>query len=221
MEMTPLSLISIRAKIGDWVFYSGVMQLKDVAERVSFADAIHQNKQLSSLIQREIKTGRQNEIRDYLLKDTEHFFGSLIIAVYGGDPSWHGISIDKATENSLPSLPENPSSNLGVLSLSGSEKLFAVDGQHRLSGIKAAIPQSKELEAENVSVVFVGHKNTKSGLRRTRKPFRIGQRFDLLAIKKEQLNKFRGENPLNELLPIRCEINVLRSINEHVQFFTE
>jgi DNA sulfur modification protein DndB len=157
--------------MGDWIFYTCVMRLADIAHRVSFADEIHRNKELSKLIQREIKEGRQDEIKDYLLKDGERFFGSLVIAVYGGDPNWHEIGVTRTSEHSVPDLDENRDSNLGFLSLSGEEQLFALDGQHRLAGIKAAVKEREELGKECVSVVFVGHSNTEGGLRRTRKLF--------------------------------------------------
>jgi DNA sulfur modification protein DndB len=57
---------------------------------------------------------------------------------------------------------------VGYLELSGEEVLFALDGQHRLAGIKKALKEDPKLGGEQVSVLFVGHKSDPAGLRRTR-----------------------------------------------------
>jgi DNA sulfur modification protein DndB len=60
---------------------------------------------------------------------------------------------------------------LGFLRLSGSEKIFAIDGQHRLAGIKKALSDGLDVANEQVSVLFVGHHRTPAGLQRTRRLF--------------------------------------------------
>jgi DNA sulfur modification protein DndB len=68
-------------------------------------------------------------------------------------------------------LSEEAKDSIGFLRLTGTEKLFAIDGQHRLSGIKHAIEHDLELSEELVPVIFVGHANTVVGMRRTRRLF--------------------------------------------------
>ena len=164
-------LPSIRSKMGDWIFYSCVMRLADIADRVSFADEIHKNKSLSKLIQRELEDKRAESIKNYLLADKERFFGSLVIAVYGGHPAWSDIDLKEGINSDYKFLDENQGANLGFLSFTGEEKLFALDGQHRLAGIREAVKESVEIGSDCVTTVFVGHKNTISGLQRTRKLF--------------------------------------------------
>ena len=41
--------------MGDWVYYPTLMKLKDIAERVKIAEEIYQSKNLSEMVQQEIK----------------------------------------------------------------------------------------------------------------------------------------------------------------------
>jgi DNA sulfur modification protein DndB len=164
-------LPSIRSKMGDWVFYSCVMRLADIAKRVTYAEELHKNKNLSQLIQRTLDGTRANVIRDYLIADKERFFGSLVIAVYGGSPSWSSIDLTKGPNSDFEFLNEYQWVNIGFLSFNGEEKLFALDGQHRLAGIKKAVEKDPEIGSDSVTVIFLGHANTDIGLQRTRKLF--------------------------------------------------
>ncbi|MBK0023881.1 hypothetical protein IAE29_23695 [Ochrobactrum sp. S46] len=60
---------------------------------------------------------------------------------------------------------------LGFLSLSGKEKLFTIDGQHRLAGIKEALSEGMSLGDDLLPVILVGHKRTAAGIQRTRRLF--------------------------------------------------
>ena len=90
--MKKLILPALRGYIGDWVFYCCVMPLIEIGDRVSYADEVHKNKQLSDMIQRELKEGRAGEIADYLATQDQRFFNSLVLAVYDRDPVWYSIT---------------------------------------------------------------------------------------------------------------------------------
>ncbi len=49
--------------------------------------------------------------------------------------------------------------------------MFPVDGQHNSKGIIEACKDNRELEDEEVPVIFIAHKNDDAGKRRTRKLF--------------------------------------------------
>ena len=78
--------------------------------------------------------------------------------------------------------------------MSGQEKIFAVDGQHRVEGIKAALQQNSEIQDEKISVMLIGHNNTSEGRERSRrifstlnryvKPVRLG---DIIALDEDDL----------------------------------
>jgi DNA sulfur modification protein DndB len=58
-----------------------------------------------------------------------------------------------------------------VLILTGKEVLFAIDGQHRVAGIKQAVADNADLAGEEVTVILVGHAKTDLGMQRTRRLF--------------------------------------------------
>lgn len=171
--MSKIYLPTLRGYFGDWVYYSSLMPAKELADRVEFATLIHvKNPQLSEMIQRELREGRAVKIADYLETD-ERFFNSLVIAVYGGDPAWHefGNIRPSRPDISMDDIPGFARNSLGFLSFSGTERLYALDGQHRLAGIKEAVRRGEEAQEDEVSVVFVAHKNTVKGMERTRRLF--------------------------------------------------
>ena len=164
---------SLRGRFGDWAFYSVLMTLGQVAERVSFAKEIHTSERLSQMIQRELEGDRSSKIADYLRTNEDRFFNSLVIAVYEGEPEWLQFdNVRPVHEEFEPrDLTDTAKYSLGYLSLRGDEKLFALDGQHRLAGIKQAVTTNAEILDEEVSVLFVAHHNDTGGLKRTRKLF--------------------------------------------------
>ena len=82
-------LPALRGMMGDWIYYSCLMNLADLSSRVRYADEVHKNKSLSDMIQRQIKGNRGKQIAEYLSTQPERFFNSLVIATYGGQPNWH------------------------------------------------------------------------------------------------------------------------------------
>ncbi|MFC1461719.1 DNA sulfur modification protein DndB, partial [Verrucomicrobiota bacterium] len=168
-----LWLPCLRGVMGDWVFYSALFPLAETARRISYADELHPGKELSEMIQRHLKEGRADEIAEYLKNQKQRFFNSLVVAVYKGAPSWHDIGhiACNIPGVSVTDIPNQVLNSFGLLRLTGAERLFAIDGQHRLAGIKAAMTSNSELGSEEVSVLLVAHQNSPSGLERTRRLF--------------------------------------------------
>jgi DNA sulfur modification protein DndB len=166
-------LPALRGIFGDWAYYSCLMSLSELSARVTFAKEIHKSKGLSALIQRELKRTRAKEIAEYLQTNRERFFNSLVVAVYDGDPAWHQLDhfTPQVDDIAAGDVPEDAIASLGFLSFNGKEKLFALDGQHRLAGIQEALSRDKTLGDDEVSVILVAHKNSGPGLIRTRRLF--------------------------------------------------
>ena len=167
-------LPALRGVMGRWVYYSCLMPLSELSSRVRFADEVHTNAKLSDMIQRSLDDDRTKEIAEYIKMQPERFFNSLVVAVYDGEPNWHAL-IDVRNRGSDPLLedlrPEIVES-VGFLTLRGDEKLFALDGQHRLSGIKEIVDEGYEPAInDTVSVILVAHQQTPNGLVRTRRLF--------------------------------------------------
>lgn len=167
-------LPALRGIMGDWVYYSCLMNMEEIAKRIHYADEIHENKKLSDMIQRSLKAVRSEQISQYIRTQDERFFNSLVVATYGGQPNWSAIDSLRSKDRAdfVGKLSEETVSSVGFLSLNGSEKLFALDGQHRLSGIKKALKDGLAQDpSDDVSVIFVAHKTTPKGLERTRRLF--------------------------------------------------
>lgn len=173
-KQNELVLPALRGLMGNWVYYSCLMSLDEIANRVGYADEIHKSKELSDMIQRSLEEVRSEQIANYIETQDERFFNSLVVATYGGSPNW--IAIDHLSSEQHPELSnklkEGTINSVGFLSLNGCERLFALDGQHRLSGLKKALKDGLEQDPfDSLSVIFVSHKATAHGLQRTRRLF--------------------------------------------------
>ena len=157
-----MKIPAIKGKIGDWTYYSGLMTFDQINSYVlPSIGEIYQATCLDNLLQRELTSNFQN-IKNYLLNDSERFFNAIILAVFNGDPQW--LEVEFPAE-------EREYTNVGFLKLSGEETIFPVDGQHRVKGIKEALLVNPDLGFEQVPVIFIAHHQTDDGRRRTRKLF--------------------------------------------------
>lgn len=157
-----MKLPVIRGRIGNWVYYSGLMTFTQIDDRVTASiGEIYQASCLDELLQRDL-TKNYEDISRYLLNDSERFFNALILAIYDGDPQW--LEVEFPTE-------EREYTNVGFLQFSGDETIFPVDGQHRVAGIKEALKANPSLGPEQVPVIFIAHQQTDEGRKRTRKLF--------------------------------------------------
>ena len=174
----PIFLPALRGKFGDWVYFSAIMPLSEVKARVRFAHELHRNERLGELIQRHLqdsgsgKSSRAGEIASYLQKNENRFFNAIVVGIYGGEPVWHPFDIRARTEFDRANIADLAEQDrIGLLELNGTEQLFAVDGQHRVAGIKRALATCEKLDQEILSVLFVPHLNSETGLQRTRRLF--------------------------------------------------
>lgn len=169
-------LPALRGRMGDWVYYSALIPMAELSKRVKYAHELRppDERAMSDFIQRALETTiRVRQIAKYL-ETEERFFNSLVLAMYGGHPSWLDISLKEKSEEAR-AVSEYVRGwgvdSMGFLELTGKEKIFALDGQHRLAGIKEAVRKNEELASELVSIIFVVHENTKAGNIRARRLF--------------------------------------------------
>lgn len=146
----PLLVPALKASMGDWAYYIGFMSMRDIVDRVSVAEDIHVTRSMKDWLQRRL-TQNSKKIAEYLLTQRQRFFNAIVIGAYGGRPKWHelAIGVDKLA------IPRATEGAHGFLELRGDETLFAVDGQHRLKGMQAAIADNAELGSEEVGTIFV------------------------------------------------------------------
>jgi DNA sulfur modification protein DndB len=178
VSLGDLKVPGLRAQMGDWIYYITFLRFRDIAERVSLAQELHTSQALKDLIQREVdESVHSQSIKRYLMHQEQRLFNALVIAIYGGAPTWAELKIDDTARSGLGELPAYMKGALGVLAFDGSERFFAVDGRHRVVGIQKAFAAKKSLGDEEVCVIFVGHSNDRAGLQRTRRLFTTLNRY--------------------------------------------
>ena len=181
-----MKIPAIRAQIGSWVYYVSTLSFSQVDEYVSrIDDELHKSKLLRDMLQRSI-TDNYKSIATYIETQKDRFFNALILAVYDGDPKWHEVRLE--TEDVDEYI------GLGVLEFSGSEKIFPIDGQHRVEGIKKVMSDSPKYKDENVPVVFIGHRKDSDGMQRARRLFSTLNRYakpvsmrDIIALDEDDI----------------------------------
>ncbi len=177
---TPLQIPAMRGVIGDWVYYVALLPFSEVSSRIKKTEEIHTSELLREMIQRAL-TPRSKNIAAYLQAHHQRFFNAIVVGVYEGEPEWNQLNVRKSELFDPANLETRVAESLGVLTLRGDEKLFAIDGQHRVEGIKEFMrgleaEKAKNLEDE-VCVIFVAHSNEPQGLQKTRRLFATLNRY--------------------------------------------
>lgn len=188
-----LKMPAIRSKMGIWMYYIGSLSFGEVDTYISpINDELHKSELLSQMIQRSI-TENYKSIANYLVTQEERFFNALILAVYNGQPVWNEVRIDD--------VDSSDNYSLGILTLTGEEKIFPVDGQHRVAGIKKALETNPNLKSERVPVVFIGHSKDEIGMQRTRRMFSTLNRYakpvslrDIIALDEDDIVAIASRN---------------------------
>lgn len=185
MNMDATKIPAIRGHIGDTVYYITNLSFGQIKEMVKKVDnELHDATSIKEQIQRSL-TSNYTKIRDYILSRDDFFFDSLVLAVYDGEPQWIEVRYE---------IDDECYYNVGLLVFSGEEKIFPIDGQHRVEGIKAAVSQRPSLSSNTISAIFIGHDNTVNGRERSRrifstlnryvKPVRLG---DIIALDEDDI----------------------------------
>lgn len=182
---TSINIPAIRGIIGNIVYYTSVFTFQQIVDRVKkIDDELHTSKSLRDQLQRNL-TENYKSIRDYILNHDDRFFNALVLAVYDGEPIWNAIEVD---------FKEDTYHTMGFLQLNGEEKIFPVDGQHRVEGIKAALKAKPELKDETIAVIFIGHQKSSAGMEKTRRIFTTLNRYakpvklgDIIALDEDDI----------------------------------
>lgn len=159
---------AIKGKIGETVYYIANLTFQQINQLVKRVDSeLHTSTSLKEEIQRSLSEN-YIKIKQYILTRQDHFFNSLVLAVYDGLPVWTEIRYE---------LEDEWYHNVGVLHFNGEEKIFPVDGQHRVEGIKAALKDRPYIANETISVILIGHNNTPEGMEKSRRIFSTLNRY--------------------------------------------
>jgi len=160
----------VRGVFGERVYYSGLLSGEQIAERIISAHQIREAKSLEDWLQRKLNA-RCSDIANYLCERPNKFFNSIIVGVFGGLPKWVPFDLKKAAIDLH--LPDTlAAESMGLLVFDGSEKLFAVDGQHRVEGIRLAQERCAEsIKKDEYPVILIAHIDDAEGKLETRRLF--------------------------------------------------
>lgn len=159
----------VKGTMGDWEYYVTVMGMGDLVQYVQFAEEVAPNKDLDTMLQRDL-SNRAKEIAAYLSTNEQRFFGSLIVAVLDGQPRFRAISFGETL------LAEE--GRVGLLQFDGTERYYALDGQHRLAALRTELKREPErYKDDQVSTIIICHNSDKDGLTRARRLFTTVNRY--------------------------------------------
>lgn len=173
--------LALKANMGDWEYYVTTMKASDLVEYVKFAEEVVPNPELDEILQRNLAK-RSEGIAEFLTSNKERFFGSLILAVYGGSPKFSRVEIDSI------GLLGISNSMVGILQFDGKEDYYVLDGQHRLAAIKSVLKKgSQSLENDQISVVLISHTRELDGIQRARRLFTNLNRYTVKTSKADNI----------------------------------
>ena len=180
-----INIPAIKGQIGNTIYYIANLTFSQIATMVSRVnDELHTANSIKEQIQRSL-SDNYIKIRDYIIKREDHFFDSLVLAVYDGDPRWKEVRYE---------IDGVMYSNVGLLELNGNEQIFPLDGQHRLEGIRAALKENDKCANDVIPIMLIGHDCTPEGKVKSRRIFSILNRYakpvgkgDIIALDEDDI----------------------------------
>ena len=157
--------------MGDRWYYISTLTFGEVAKWIRPVDEIHERAEFKTWLQRKVKQERKAEIADYLKSKPQRFFNAVVAGIYGGEPEWIPVTVDAPDKLKDVVMGDRQTASHGFISISGKEDIFAIDGQHRVEGIRTALETDEALRDDELTVIFVAHKMTDEGRERTRRLF--------------------------------------------------
>ena len=158
---------AIKAQMGNpeegWTYYMVKMKMQDVAKNIDFVGELEVPKSTLEILQRSKQESRINSmIVPYLQQRPDRFFSSIIVACLGGQATFQPLKTTPTDDAVTDLIGKGVEDSIGLLSLDGGERYYALDGQHRLGAIKNIIDSkeypedagSKFLE-EDISVIIL------------------------------------------------------------------
>lgn len=216
-----MNIPALKGKIGSTVFYSANLTMGQIAELVVPVDKeLYTAQSLRDQLQRSLNDNYLR-IKEYIISHSDRFFNALVLAVYDGDPMWTEIRYE---------LDDEHYSNVGILSFNGKERIFPVDGQHRVEGIKAALKENPDLEGEELCVMLIGHSDTPEGKKKSRRIFSTLNRYakpvklgDIIALDEDDIvaiaTRYQLEsNPLFMEDRVRATNSIAVSVSDKRSF---
>ncbi|MBM3934371.1 MAG: DGQHR domain-containing protein [SAR202 cluster bacterium] len=203
-------LPAIRCHIGDWWYCVTTLPSSDVASRIKRAKEFLQPKGFDEMVQREVQ-GRYKQVAGYLLEEQQRFFSAIVVGVRGGEPRFFALDVEPNPLVGIPELDRRFEESLGILELRGDEQLFAIDGQHRVEGIKLALKKNPALKDDELTIIFVAAQSDPASVQWVRRVFPRLNRY-AVPTKKGEIIAIDEDDP--------SAIITRRMLAEHEGFYS-
>ena len=160
------------SKMGEWNYYVVKMNARELADNVQLASSVYDENILDEEIQRTLdeeiqrtlrETRVYKEIVEYLKRQPYRFFSSIVVAALEGNPIFYPVEITEDPQFVIFRNDRRLNEAFGVLHFDGTQRYYALDGQHRLSAIKTLLDRTNPLsdgspenfENDEFSVIIV------------------------------------------------------------------
>jgi len=145
---------ALRSRMGTWDYYTVKMSARELSQNVMYASEVYEDRTLDEAIQRRLRESRvKKEIVEYLKRQPHRFFSSIVIAALDGSPRFDPVEITANPRFAIFRGDSRLNGAFGVLTFDGTQKYYALDGQHRLSAIKTLLDRT-EPTSDGVPIGF-------------------------------------------------------------------
>jgi DNA sulfur modification protein DndB len=146
---------AIRGRMGDLDYFVAITTLGEAARMVDYVEEIDgwtPETPAEMKLQRKLNIQRvEREMVPYLLGNDDRFYSALTVEVRPATPPLEGAEcIQFEAREQFPA-----GVAFGVITLDGTEAIYALDGQHRLKSIELALRQEPRLAREQVALILV------------------------------------------------------------------
>ena len=156
---------ALRSRMGTWDYYVVKMSTNELSQNVKYASEVHDDRTLDRAIQRRLDESRvKKDIVEYLKRQPNRFFSAIVVAALNGNPRFYPVKMTNDPRFVIFRNDPRFSESFGVLEFDGTQKYYALDGQHRLSAIKTLLDQGnyspsdsipENFENDEISVIVV------------------------------------------------------------------
>lgn len=155
---------AIRGSLGNTAYYETTMKVGDLVKTVRAPKEMDgwANFSIEERMQREPDVARiKSQLAPYIAKNSDRFFGSIIVLVYKGEITFESLS-DVA--KNIPVAYKKNAERVGFVTIDGGV-LIVLDGQHRLLALemvhKGDVPgaYAHDVVNDEICVIFIEYEN--------------------------------------------------------------
>ena len=119
---------ALRSRMGSFNYYVVKMSARELSENVKYASEVYEDRTLDEAIQRILNKGRVNmEIVEYLKRQPDRFFASIVVAALEGNPMFYPVEVTEDPRFAIFHDDQRLNEAFGVLKFDGAPEEFEND----------------------------------------------------------------------------------------------